>query len=323
MNDLRLQTRKARTESQRLRNCCREALRLHLACEDAASLSAARDLGVQAVAEGLRLIDTTDLLHRVVSEVVSPDTSGSHPDWFQRYASFASEFLSAFDGSQRGTRETNAVLQRINERREDDIRRIAHEIHDSTGQLMVTVYLALEEAGRELGSAAARLEPVRERLGEVELELRRLAHELRPTVLDDLGLMSALRQMADGLHRRTGLSVHVTGGTRERLAQIVEVTLYRVVQEALANVVHHASADMVEVTVRQDATGLRCRVSDDGVGFDPAAVGSQVGLGLASMRERLAPLGGALRIEAAPGNGATIHVDIPVRTPDACAHRTG
>src|SRR5262249_48781518 len=155
--------------------------------------------------------------------------------------------------------------------------------HDSAGQLLVTLHWALDEARRQLGDeAASHLDPVRARIDEVGAELRRLSHELRPTMLDDLGLLHAVRPMGGGLERRAGVVVRVHGDLNPRLPPLVETTLYRVIQEALANVARHAGAATVDVILEWSDGVVCCYVRDDGIGFDPSAAcaGTGGGLGL-------------------------------------------
>ena len=161
--------------------------------------------------------------------------------------------------------------------------------------------------------ARVRLERVKELLNQVEEQLRRLSHELRPTILDNLGLGPALEFLAQGVSRRTGLSITVEGGTEGRLASSVETALYRLVQEALNNVTRHAQAKCATVRLQRDARGICCTIGDDGVGFDVTSVLArkrEQGLGLIGMRERVNSVGGTLQIISAPGGGTTIAVEI-------------
>src|SRR5439155_1515163 len=119
-------------------------------------------------------------------------------------------------------------------------------------------------------SMRSRLEEVRDLLDRIEGELRRLSHELRPTMLDDLGLVPALQFLAEGVAKRTGLSVEVRGSTHGRLPPAVETALYRIAQEALTNAVRHAHPAHVKIQVQREARAVRCSVADDGVGFDAA-----------------------------------------------------
>jgi len=140
-------------------------------------------------------------------------------------------------------RRSEEALRRMNETLEEETKRLAHEVHDEAGQLIATAQLTLADVAREMPvSSRDGVAKVSRVLDEVADHLRRLAHELRPTVLDDLGLVPALESLAQGVIKRSGLDVRVGGSTAGRLAPIVETTLYRVVQEAVFNVVKHARA---------------------------------------------------------------------------------
>jgi signal transduction histidine kinase len=132
-------------------------------------------------------------------------------------------------------------------------------------------------------------------------------------VLDDAGLVPAIESLATGAWRRAAIRVRVEGSTGGRLPPLVETVLYRVVQEALTNVVKHARATSVTVRVLRDARAVTCEVHDDGIGFEP---GPTSGLGLLGIRERAAALGGSVEIRAVPGEGTALSVTIPIE-PDA------
>ncbi|OLC31697.1 MAG: hypothetical protein AUH31_02130 [Armatimonadetes bacterium 13_1_40CM_64_14] len=212
-------------------------------------------------------------------------------------------------------KQAEQALIKLNERLEDEARRIAHALHDEAGQLLSSVHLALEEFARELPSPGrVRLAAVKELLDQVEEELRRLSHELRPTVLDDLGLVPALEFLAGRVGKRNGVAIAVQGEIDERLPAPVETALYRSVQEALTNVVRHAQAAHVQVTLRRVDRTVQCTIQDDGVGFDTRAVQARRGdrgLGLIGIRERAGALGGTLMIRSVPGQGTTILIEIP------------
>jgi PAS domain S-box-containing protein len=213
-------------------------------------------------------------------------------------------------------KRSEEALHQLNEMQENVAKRIAHALHDEAGQVLASVYLAVAEVARDLPS------PARERLGriwqlldQVDGHLRRLSHELRPTILDDLGLLPAIEFLAEGVSKRTGLAISVKGSTEGRLSPVSETSLYRTVQEALTNVVRHARASQVVIQLHRDRRTFRCSVQDDGVGFDPdleAARRGDRGLGLIGIRERLKALGGQLRINAAPGRGTELVMTLPV-----------
>ncbi len=211
-------------------------------------------------------------------------------------------------------RRSEDALRRMNQTLAAETKRLAHEVHDEAGQLIATAQLALADVALEMpASSREGVAKVSRVLDEVADQLRRLAHELRPTVLDDLGLLSALEFLSQGVIKRTGLDVRVEGSTAGRLDPIIETTLYRVVQEAVLNVVKHARARSVIIRVEHGPTHIRCSIRDDGVGFD---AGGQPegprGLGLLGIGHRVETLGGRLEIRTRPGQGTTLVVGIPV-----------
>jgi signal transduction histidine kinase len=148
-----------------------------------------------------------------------------------------------------------------------------------------------------------------------EDEIRRLARELRPLVLDDLGLVPALRQLAEGVTHRTGIQVKVEEGFRSRLPRAIELSLYRSAQEALSNVMRHAGARHVRLELEQAEDRIELRIRDDGCGFDTKRIGTgrrTPGLGLRGMQERAQALGGRLEVSSQPGNGSEIRMTLPV-----------
>ncbi len=210
------------------------------------------------------------------------------------------------------------ALHRLNEMLEEEAKRIARALHDEAGQLLATVHIALAEVARELPPPVRkRLQEVRGLLNQIEGQLRHLSHELRPTILDDLGLCPALEFLAQGVSTRTGLLITVKGSTEGRLPLSIETALYRIVQEALTNISKHARATRVRIQFQRAARRIRCVVRDDGIGFDVPSVlhrkGEQ-GLGLIGIRERLNALGGTLQITSAPGRGTELLITIPLET---------
>ena len=290
------------------------ALETHLTQGGEAALLSAYELGRTVLNERLGVLDVATLLHAALVAACQRRPRESVRT-VQAAAGFVLECLCSFEMAHRAVREANTALRGLNELLEEQTRRISHELHDEAGQLLASVYLALDDVARDLPApAAARLQSVKTLLDEIEVELRRLSHELRPTVLDDLGLMPALDMLAQGVSARTGLWVKIEGPRDGRFPSPIETVLYRIVQEALTNVGKHAQASAVTIVVRREARRVCCSVRDDGVGFDPgtAARSTAKGIGLIRIRERLAPLGGALSIDAAPGRGTELRVAIPV-----------
>jgi len=166
------------------------------------------------------------------------------------------------------------------------------------------------------------LEDVQGLLHKIEEQLRHLSHELRPTILDDLGLHPAIEFLADGVSRRTGLQITVEGVPGKRMPAPTETALYRIVQEALTNVTKHAQASRVTIRFARDGRLLRCSIGDNGAGFDVLAVQARRGargLGLIGIQERLNAVGGTLNITSIPGSGAELIICVPVEAGGADA----
>jgi signal transduction histidine kinase len=198
--------------------------------------------------------------------------------------------------------------------REEEARRIAHELHDESGQILAAVHIALDNLGQQAPGHAATVRDLHALLDRVEDQLRRLSRELRPTILDDLGLAPALQWLAQGVAERSGLSVTVRAPI-ERLPSAIETALYRVIQEALTNASRHARPARIEVTVREEDCAIHATVRDDGKGFDVEAAlarRGERGLGLIGMRERVEALGGRFTIGSAPAKGTEVSVTIPL-----------
>jgi signal transduction histidine kinase len=225
------------------------------------------------------------------------------------------EAEARYQEMEEARRELRLLSDRLVTAQEEERRNLSHELHDEIGQAMSAM---LVELGR-LEAAPPDSEAHRERLAAV----RRMAEEsvglvrntallLRPSMLDDLGLVPALKWQAREVTRRTGLKVKmIAGEIAEDLLDSHRTCVYRVVQEALNNCARHSQATLVRVVVRQDADGLSASVQDDGLGFDPS---QEKGLGLLGMEERVERLGGRFRMESQPGRGALLTIHFPLES---------
>lgn len=208
---------------------------------------------------------------------------------------------------------------------EGERRRWARELHDETLQALGGLRMLHSAALRSEAGAAELREALREGVELIDREIDNLSAliaELRPAALDEIGLVPALRTLADRKAREGGLAVDVLarlGSAEERLPPETESIVYRLVQEALNNAVKHAGAARVEALLERRDGVVEVSVRDDGRGFDPAR--SEGGFGLVGMRERVELAGGELRIEAAPGEGTRISARIPVPAAGS-AHRS-
>jgi two-component system sensor histidine kinase UhpB len=226
---------------------------------------------------------------------------------------FFAECLSPFEMSHRGAREGTRALRHVNEVLENELKRIAHALHDEAGQMLASVHIVLADIASELPvPVRRRFDEVDRLLQEIDGQLRDLSHELRPTVLDNLGLVPALEFLAAKVTKRSGLAISVEARTEVRLPPPVETALYRIVQEALNNTVKHARARKASIKVELAPAKVTCSIQDDGRGFRVPLNGETTGLGLIGIRERLNALGGALRIVTKPRQGATLFADIPL-----------
>jgi signal transduction histidine kinase len=207
------------------------------------------------------------------------------------------------------------ALRRAVQAQEVERRRLARELHDETGQALTSILLGLKPLEEALAEHPARaaLAELREHVVAALQDVRRLAVELRPAVLDDFGLVAALERLTEAFAEQTGIRVdfHSALGER-RLPPEVETALYRVVQESLTNIVKHANARSVSISLARRDSAVAAVIEDDGAGFDPRLV-REGGVGLLGMRERLALLDGRLEIESRPGAGTTLVAEVPLR----------
>jgi signal transduction histidine kinase len=170
---------------------------------------------------------------------------------------------------------------------------------------------AVEEAGSGDGVRKS-VSELRELVVATLQDVRRLAVELRPKALDDFGLVPALERLVQTLSEATGISVDLEAGLgADRLPAEIETTLYRIIQEALTNVVKHAEAQNVSVLLVRREGSVTALIEDDGRGFDPTSI-REDGLGLLGMRERVELHDGHLKLETSPGAGTTLVVEMPL-----------
>lgn len=212
-----------------------------------------------------------------------------------------------------------ALTQRIFDTQEEERGRVARELHDSISQILVAVRYALELARRRFatgdGRAAESLSAGIGQLNGAIQEVRRISRDLRPGVLDDLGLGPALRVLVEDFGRRTGIETDFeTVVFRNRLGPEAKIALYRIAQEALTNIEKHAGATRVSLMVRGHRAGAILRIRDNGRGmvWPPADGPGGVGLGLRNMQERMDRLDGTLRI-LSTGSGTLIEAQVPLR----------
>jgi signal transduction histidine kinase len=209
------------------------------------------------------------------------------------------------------------LYQQLLTAQEDERGRIARELHDGIGQSLVSLIVGLSTLTEAPSTSDLRDRLLR--LGQVASETldetRRMSQGLRPMVLDDLGLPAALARLTEGFTQLHGIRAELLlpNITDSRLPNEIESTVYRIVQEALANVAKHARARTVDVVLEVADQSVQVLVTDDGAGFDPCdPLGRQSGFGLSGMRERVVMLDGVFRLDSGTGRGTTIDIRIPI-----------
>jgi signal transduction histidine kinase len=226
--------------------------------------------------------------------------------WFSRWArrALAGERAARERERLKGELEVMAV-------QETERRLISQELHDEIGQLLSALKLTMETDCRESQSRA------REIVDDLLKRVQRMSLDLRPAMLDDLGLLPAVLWLIEQFDNSAGLSIHFEhSGVAKRFAAELETAAFRVVQEALTNAVRHAQAERIMVRIWADDVALTVQVEDAGIGFDPAA-GMQMSCskGLSGMRERVRLLGGEFTIESSRGKGTRLLAELPLQAP--------
>jgi signal transduction histidine kinase len=304
-------------EVRELEQAYASALEQYLLTGGEEALRSAYELGRTALIDGRGLLDVAAMHQAVIILLLQrANPPALLTQELDRAQEFFRESLIPYEMALRGFQDATSALHRLNETLEQEIHRIAHTVHDEAGQLLFAARLAMSSVAHDIDpSLQARLQDVGAILDQVEKQLRKLSHELRPTILDDLGLVPGLESLADGVSKRAGLTIRIHSPLRDRFAQKIETAVYRVVQEALANVAKHAGASKAEIHLTRGERHLHCLIQDDGIGFDALSQLSctaRGGLGLIGMRERLNAVGGTLQIDSAVGRGTKLLIKIPV-----------
>jgi signal transduction histidine kinase len=235
-------------------------------------------------------------------------------------ASFVRDVLDELDRSVDKAQQYQVRLRQMSSQvltaQEEERKRIARELHDETAQALtsVLVRLRLLERSASDGRLQAGLTELRDLTGVTLEGVRRLAIDLRPPMLDDLGLEAALRALVEDFSQRWPVKATFTSSRLGRVAPEMELVLYRIVQEALMNVAKHANASNVTVHLTREGRTLRLSIEDDGCGFDVEGTrGSrESGLGLFGMGERVALIGGSLQVESDGKRGTRISAEVPL-----------
>jgi signal transduction histidine kinase len=220
---------------------------------------------------------------------------------------------------QKSLDERTELLARMVSAQESERQRIARELHDHLGQYFAAMLLGLNAAHQATGSddkGQREIADLKSMTSAMSREIHQLSWELRPTALDDLGLEAAMANYLEKWSERFNRDVDFIPQLRgDRLPAPVEITLYRVLQEAITNVAKHAHAERISVVLESDRSGVQLIVEDDGTGFGEADPGATTkptdGYGLLGIRERLALVGGSLIIETAPNRGTALFCRVP------------
>jgi PAS domain S-box-containing protein len=232
--------------------------------------------------------------------------------------------LASEEALRRSRDELQALGAAAQMTREQEKSRIARELHDELGQLltMLQMDVAWCKAALPYGNDAfdTRLDRMEQLLKSTIAATRRIAADLRPLMLDDLGLVPSLEWLVENFSQRTGIACTLSVGEDElALPKAHASAIFRIVQESLTNIAKHAEASHAEIALERDEDELVVRVADDGVGFSPQAPRKPGSLGLFGLRERASLMGGEASIISAPGEGTSIVVRLPVEAPMASA----
>jgi signal transduction histidine kinase len=249
-----------------------------------------------------------------IGVIVAHDKSGEDPRFtdedLRLTETFATRAAVAVNQSRRVASE---ALRRVIEAQELERRRLARELHDQTGQDLTSVLLGLKalERAPDAETRGRALEQVHGQVLETLQDVRRLAVELRPKALDDYGLVPAVTRLAESVREQTGLEVDVEARLDDqRFASDVETAVYRMLQEALTNIVKHARARHVSIVLALGQGLMTVLIEDDGRGFEIAA--AREGMGLDGMQERIGLIRGKFTIESRPGGGTTLVAKVPL-----------
>ena len=294
-----------------------DALQSYLRDMGEEHLHRAYEMGRDALVGGLGILEVAAWHHDALRRLQLTGGGADSTRICEAAGRFLAEYLSPFEMSHRGTREAALALKRLNETLENEAKRIGQALHNEAGQLLTSVHIALADLAPTLPpSARGKMAEIVRSLKDCEDSLRDLSHEFRPMVLENLGLMPALRDLADKLARRAKLAIIVSasGNNHVRLPASIESAVYRSAQEALNNVVKHAQARTARIRVRLGSRAVSCLVQDDGVGLSKPLRREEItGLGLIGMRERVGALGGSFRIVSHRRAGATLLLVVPLQ----------
>jgi len=306
------------TASLPLEQTYKSVLSGYLRDGDESHLNEAYEIGREALWAGYGLVG---LINLHCTALVSCVQEGDHGNTVINTAAASGRLLmqatAPFTILQINQTESNAALRRLNGMFEESTNRIAHALHDDATQLLSVAYLELSQLRSEVpDTMQERIDRLTGYLDQTCEQLRHLSHELRPPMLEHLGLLPSLRNLVGSIQRRNGLDITLHAPDIERgLLRDVELPLYRAVQEGLTNIVRHAHANHAWVTLEISPDQVACSIRDDGMGISSETASNSnpdAGLGLLILRERIAILQGTVDIQSNPGSGTNLRVRIPL-----------
>lgn len=283
------------------------------------------------IKEGLRAFASVPLISKNqvlgVMNVASYTLRRFTPEDVQLLSSIGNQIAVAIESArlyeelQQKQEMRGELLHLVISTQEEERRRIARGLHDETSQALTSLAVKLEAVAGTLPPDAEQTKAKLKEIQSIALgtlgEIHNVIYELRPTLLDDLGLIPAIKWHAENYLETAGIKAHLeTAGQERRLPPEIETALFRIVQEATTNTVRHAHARSASISLEFEESSVAVHIEDDGRGFDPNEVAkakdSGRGLGLLSMKERVEHLGGVLSIMSEPGKGTQIQIEIPV-----------
>lgn len=224
----------------------------------------------------------------------------------------ATAFNQMVETLEKAINDLRTLSRRLLSAEEAERRRIAHEIHDELGQILVMLRFSLSMAERNSPDNPT-IKAVQEMAAQAQEKARTLSHELRPAMLDDIGLLATLQWYIDRVEQRANLAIRLDVSVDETiLPPEIKTTLYRLVVEALSNVSKHAQASSVEISLEKNETHLILQIQDDGAGFDTKTLAQSTSLGVSGMRERVNLLQGNFSIDSQIGHGTHIKITLPI-----------
>jgi signal transduction histidine kinase len=288
----------------------------------ATDMTLLRDL--RLLAHATRRFGEGDLSARVAL----PRSRGEIRDLMRAFNRMADALEAGHRDAMSVQQQLRALTHRLLNAREAEAARIAQELHDGLGQELAVLRLDLEHVRRkalaaatpQAGPLASLVDEAGCRVDDIAQSVRRISSELRPGVLDRLGLVSGLQWLMQEMKRRSGLDIELAvAGVTGPVPADIATALFRITQEALTNIVRHAHATRVRASLAMRDDMLELAIADDGAGFDPAARKNGPSLGLIGMRERAARVGGALAVTSAPGAGTRVTVTVPAAGQDTAS----